>query len=185
MIGLKIQNNICQNALLHILGHLPVEVWKPDQKYEAVLTDDTVGQLNEPVISIGGSIKGEYAHIDTPIAPNDLIQKVQDLLRQLQAEAVFENSVFLFQPNHRCLTVKKEGTVIQLTEKESDLLTTLVVSFPTPLGREDLLKRVWNYRPDTETHTVESHIYALRQKLGTHADALIKSTPDGYLIVFD
>ena len=185
MIGLKIQNNTCQRALLHILEHLPAEVWQQGHPYEAVLTDDPNFQANAPIISLGTVVKGGYAHIDTPIAPNDLSQKIRELLRQLQADAVFENSVFLFQPNHRCLTVKKDGTVIQLTEKESDLLTSLVVAFPTPLGKEELLARVWNYRPDTETHTVESHIYALRQKLGGHADALIKSTPDGYLIVFD
>ena len=185
MIGLKIQNNTCQKALLHILEHLPAEVWQPAQKYEAVLTDDPDVKLSDPVITLGISLEDQYGHIKTPVAPNDLIQKIQDLLHQLQAEAVFENSVFLFQPHLRCLTVKKNGTVIQLTEKESDLLTSLMVAFPTPLNKEDLLKRVWNYRPDTETHTVESHIYALRQKLGTMADALIKSTPEGYLIVFD
>ena len=185
MIGLKIQNNTCRSALLHILGHLPVDVWQKGQKYEAVLTDDETIKSDDPVITLGVSVPGAYAHIDTPIAPNHLVQKIQELLHQLQAEAVFENSVFLFRPNHRCLTVKKDGTVIQLTEKESDLLTSLMVAFPTPLSRDDLLERVWKYHPDTETHTVESHIYALRQKLGPLADALIKSTPEGYLIIFD
>ena len=72
-----------------------------------------------------------------------------------------------------------------MTEKESDLLFSLVQAYPKAMSKEDLLISVWNYSPDAETHTVESHIYGLRQKLGEKADALIKSTPAGYLLIPD
>lgn len=183
MIGLKTQNNTCREALLTILSAFPIQVWQHDTSYEAVLTTDTVSDIPDPVISLGVHCVGEYAHIPTPIAPADLIHKIQSLLCRLQSSAGFENAVFLFQPTHRTLLLKENNTTVQLTEKESDLLSSLVRAHPNPMTRESLLESVWKYRSDTETHTVESHIYALRQKLGPRADALIKSTPAGYILV--
>ena len=83
------------------------------------------------------------------------------------------------------LILKSNDKSILLTEKESDLLSFLVQSYPNAMTKEDLLTSVWNYRPDAETHTVESHIYGLRQKLGDKADMLFKSTSAGYLLVSD
>ena len=62
-------------------------------------------------------------------------------------------------------------------------MVVLADSFPKALTKEDLLVSVWNYKPEAETHTVESHIYALRQKLGNRADDLIQSTSEGYILI--
>lgn len=56
------------------------------------------------------------------------------------------------------------GQSLTLTEKESALLTYLSHQ-PQPVTREALLEHVWKYHPDTETHTLETHLYRLRQKL--------------------
>ncbi len=57
------------------------------------------------------------------------------------------------------------GTVTaNLTEKETDIIGVLYNSV-TPLSREDLLKKIWQYAAEATTNTVETHIYRLRQKL--------------------
>lgn len=69
-----------------------------------------------------------------------------------------------FDATARQLT--REGTTHTLTEKETLLLAQLLASHPAPCPRELLLKEVWGVQADIETHTLETHIYRLRQKLG-------------------
>ena len=54
---------------------------------------------------------------------------------------------------------------IELTEKEVDILKCLISSGEKAVDRDELLKQVWNYSSDVTTHTLETHIYRLRQKL--------------------
>lgn len=56
------------------------------------------------------------------------------------------------------------GKNIALTEKEVDTLVYLYRA-ENPATREDLLRDVWDYAPDADTHTIETHIYRLRQKI--------------------
>jgi DNA-binding response OmpR family regulator len=55
--------------------------------------------------------------------------------------------------------------VIRLTEKETGLLEYLAQS-PNSVGREELLANVWGYDARIDTHTLETHVYQLRRKLG-------------------
>ncbi len=71
---------------------------------------------------------------------------------------------------------------IKLTEKERDLIMALYLAVDHSLCREDLLAQVWGYRPDLDTHTLETHIYRLRHKI--EADPampkIITTIPNGY-----
>ena len=53
----------------------------------------------------------------------------------------------------------------RLTEKETQLLHFFIQNKGHPLSKDHLLKGIWAYHPETETHTLETHIYRLRQKL--------------------
>lgn len=55
---------------------------------------------------------------------------------------------------------------VALTEKECALLKTLATAHPAALGRDALLTEVWGITSDIDTHTLETHIYRLRSKLG-------------------
>ncbi|MBQ3034486.1 MAG: winged helix-turn-helix domain-containing protein, partial [Alphaproteobacteria bacterium] len=99
---------------------------------------------------------------------------------------VFENKRFLFEGAKRLLFDKKTKKDYYLTEKETDLISFLVISLPEGASKTDLLTEVWKYRADIETHTVESHIYALRQKIGEKAaESLLKNNEEGYILVSD
>jgi hypothetical protein len=56
------------------------------------------------------------------------------------------------------------GKKIRLTEKERDILITLYQAGQAGMDRKTLLREVWGYAEDAETHTIETHIYRLRQK---------------------
>ncbi len=70
---------------------------------------------------------------------------------------------YRFEAQQRSLTSGED--VIRLTEKESALLEYLAQSL-APVGRDDILAAVWGYDARIDTHTLETHIYQLRRKLG-------------------
>lgn len=79
-----------------------------------------------------------------------------------------------FLPGERMLA-DDEGNMLELTEKEASLLTSLLGA-PDGLTREELLREVWAYHEDAATHTLETHVYRLRGKLrqaGLEADVAV------------
>ena len=113
------------------------------------------------------------------------VQKDIDALTCKNQITCFENNDFIFSAPHRNLTEKKTGKINLLTEKETQLICFLVQHVDRSVPKEALLLHVWDYHPDVQTHTVESHIYALRQKISEDAEAFIHTTPDGYMIKSD
>lgn len=82
--------------------------------------------------------------------------------------------------------VKKEiitqtGTVIKLTEKEVCILKYLYLNIDRITEKEELLEKVWGYSAEATTHTVETHIYRLRQKVEQNGvSQLIITENNGY-----
>jgi DNA-binding response OmpR family regulator len=78
------------------------------------------------------------------------------------------------------------GDMIKLTEKETDILLTLWNKNGKPVSRDTLLNTVWGYVSDTETHTLETHIYRLRQKIEVDPSdpEIIITSEDGYYLAF-
>ncbi len=189
MIGIITQNNILKNTLIGILSEFKAEDFSEKQNYRLILTTeplpDSWKDVKIPVISLGIKFPLSCKVIQIPVHPQKLIQEIRPFLITAEKTITFENTYFIFQENKRLLTVKKNQNNIALTEKENQLLKTLADSFPNAVSKEDLLTIVWNYKPDLETHTVESHIYTLRQKVGDHSNFLIESTPTGYRLIKD
>ena len=79
--------------------------------------------------------------------------------------------------------IKKNNLTLELTEKETQIITFLK-NTQEPVKINDLQKKVWEYNPSLETHTVETHIYRLRKKLKEtfNDDNFIKSSNSGYSI---
>ncbi len=100
-------------------------------------------------------------------------------------EHTFEGAMtinnFIFMPKARSLRfVDKE---IKLTEKEAGLINLLYQSKPSSVDRLSLLKEVWGYNSGISTHTLETHIYRLRQKIENITDEkLIITLEDGYTL---
>jgi len=79
--------------------------------------------------------------------------------------------------------IKKERIVLQLTEKEINFLI-LFSERENPISRDEILKKVWNYSSESDTHTVETHIHRLRKKIleKFNDNSFIKNNEKGYYI---
>lgn len=79
-------------------------------------------------------------------------------------QSVWNISECQYAPSEKQL-VNASGAMFKLTEKEASILSCLYLAEGRPVSREKLLRDLWGYHSDAETHTVETHIYRLRQKL--------------------
>ncbi|OUW73824.1 MAG: hypothetical protein CBD76_01910 [Pelagibacteraceae bacterium TMED216] len=88
---------------------------------------------------------------------------------------------YILDKNERKLS--KESSFIIITEKEVQLLE-LFLNLKKPLSKTEILKKVWGYSVDADTHTVETHIYRLRKKIKDkfEDDAFILNNENGYSI---
>ena len=94
---------------------------------------------------------------------------------------------------HRALHVPAEprsllnpyGSKVRLTEKETSILRYLYRAGQKPVSRETLLQEVWGYNSGVTTHTLETHIYRLRQKIerDAAAPAILVTEAGGYKLV--
>ena len=71
---------------------------------------------------------------------------------------------YVFKPNSKILESNENGS-IRLTEKENNILKFLYKNLGNVIRRETLLHEVWGYNSKVTTHTLETHIYRLRQKI--------------------
>ena len=88
---------------------------------------------------------------------------------------------YIIDKNER--KIKKNNLELQLSEKEVDFLIVFSEN-KNPIKRNLVLKKVWNYSQETETHTVETHIHRLRKKFfSKFGDSdFIKNNKKGYYI---
>lgn len=144
--------------------------------------------LKIPIVMLTGSDQEADVVRGLDSGANDYIAKpfrLAELLARLRAQLrIFENSedaVFLigpyvFRPAAKMLQEPVRNRRIRLTEKETSILKFLYRSGSRPVARQVLLNEVWGYNASVTTHTLETHIYRLRQKIEpdpTHARLLI------------
>ena len=103
--------------------------------------------------------------VTAPARPAQLAQEINLALHALQRPLLALNGGWKLDAGARQLHFP-HVLPITLTEKESLLLSVLLQAYPKPLARESLLKDIWAYDEDAETHTLETHVYRLRAKLG-------------------
>ena len=118
-----------------------------------------------------------------PFSILDLEKKVISLLARykFRKNSLINLCGYIIDKNER--KIKKNNLILQLTEKEINFLI-LFSQNNQPLSRNFILKNVWNYSPQSETHTVETHIHRLRKKfLEKFKDSnFIKNNNKGYYI---
>lgn len=84
-------------------------------------------------------------------------------------ECVITFGPFRLEPQNRRILCGGETDTIRLTEKETALLVFLAQN-KEPATRQDILASVWGYDERIDTHTLETHIYQLRRKLGSEGE---------------
>lgn len=136
----------------------------------------------EATIIVLGPIPHDITPTHTLPAPISLTTLRETLLPLLGTPAPTQlRAGWNFDPQHRTIR-HEDGTHVSLTEKEAALLQQLLQTAPAETSRETLLAGVWAYEKDVDTHTLETHIYRLRQKLGDGPFDLV-TTEQGYKVV--
>jgi DNA-binding response OmpR family regulator len=115
-----------------------------------------------------------------------LLARIRAHLRQYEAseDAIFQIGPYTFRPGAKLLVTDK-GSKLKLTEKETAILRFLYRAGQKVGGRDVLLAEVWGYNANVTTHTLETHIYRLRQKIESnpsHARILV-TEPGGYKLL--
>jgi DNA-binding response OmpR family regulator len=179
-----------------------------DRRFDAILLDislpdgdgcDFCVELRRigckmPIIMLTGSssdadvVRGLEAgandYLGKPFRTNELIARINAQLRLFDnsVDAVFTIGSYTFWPSAKLLMKQDENRRIRLTGKEVAILKFLYKTGDRFVTRKTLLDRVWGYNSDITTHTLETHIYRLRQKIEVDPKdcRLLITVPGGY-----
>jgi len=110
---------------------------------------------------------GANDYITKPLRLGELVVRIRTQLRQFRAldDARFEIGNLSFVPANKMLHEIGSDRTQALTEKEATILKFLYRAFPNDVTKDELLAEVWGFRNGVSTHTLETHIYRLRQKI--------------------
>jgi DNA-binding response OmpR family regulator len=136
--------------------------------------------------TILGLDSGADDYVTKPFRFPVLLARIRTQLRQHEAseDAIFAIGPYKFWPASKLL-LNREGRKLRLTGKEASILRYLYRAGERPASRESLLREVWGYNSEVTTHTLETHIYRLRQKIekDAAAPAILVTAAGGYKLV--
>ena len=136
--------------------------------------------------TILGLEAGANDYIAKPFKFAVLLARIRAQLRQHEQseDAVFTIGHYSFRPAQKLL-VEEDGGKVRLTEKETAILKYLYRAEQKVITRDVLLEEVWGYNSGVTTHTLETHIYRLRQKIEKDPSnsSLLVTESGGYKLV--
>ena len=144
--------------------------------------------------TIAGLDAGANDYVTKPFKLGVLLARIRAHIRQFEHsdDAVLSIGPFAFRPGVKTLSAKDEqgneaGIPIRLTDKEVQILKYLYMRAQDGqsngvVGRDELLGEVWGYNANVTTHTLETHVYRLRQKIERDPSnaVLLLTEPGGY-----
>jgi DNA-binding response OmpR family regulator len=134
-----------------------------------------------------GLDSGADDYVTKPFRLSVLLARLRANLRQSEHSDDVEFAIgpYTFRPSAKLLTDPRGGRKVRLTEKETAILKYLHRAGDQAIARDVLLGEVWGYNAAVTTHTLETHVYRLRQKIErdpAHAEILVTET-GGYRLV--
>ena len=144
-------------------------------------------QNNKSIKICASNIKDLKDDYDASLELPTTLKEINSVVENTAAKKKFsQNSSivvknYLLNKNEKKLS--RSNDYIILTEKEVQLLE-LFLNNNKPIPKDNILSSVWNYAPDADTHTVETHIYRLRKKIidKFKDDKFININKDGYYL---
>jgi DNA-binding response OmpR family regulator len=161
-----------------------------DQQEERLRAVETLrgSGFTGPAIILGGldaSGDPDDEPVARPIRLGALLARIEAHWSESDSSEVRQLGPYAFVPAERLLRDVKSDTVIRLTELERKLLLYLAAANGGSVDREQLLAHVWGYTAGVDTHTVETHIWRLRQKIETDdpASRFLVTEAEGYRLL--
>lgn len=136
--------------------------------------------------TILGLDAGANDYVTKPFRFAVLLARIRAHLRQNEhsEDAVFKVGPYTFKPSTKLL-LREDNKKIRLTEKETAIIKFLLRAGEQIVSRDVLLQDVWGYNAGVTTHTLETHVYRLRQKIErdpSHAEILV-TEGGGYKLI--
>ncbi|WP_409432736.1 response regulator transcription factor [Litorimonas sp. RW-G-Af-16] len=141
-----------------------------------------------------GLNSGANDYVTKPFRFGVLLARLRAHLRSFEQseDAIFQIGPYAFKPSSKRLTPPQPDPArpvrdIRLTEKETNILKYLYRAGGKAVAREELLHEVWGYNSGVTTHTLETHVYRLRQKIEPEKGTatLLVTEPGGYRLELD
>jgi hypothetical protein len=171
-ICLRTHNVILREALEELLPQAGIHVETNES--------DCAGCLFTPPYEKESLPSLNFMSLSRPLKLIELLALLENL--PYTQEIVFAH--FSLDLREKILKNLKSQEGQRLTEKECQLLRFFYQYKGQELSKERLLQEIWGYHPDAETHTLETHIYRLRQKLedDPNAPEILLNGKEGYWI---
>lgn len=144
-------------------------------------------ELGEDV-AIDALDAGANDYVLKPFKINVLVAKIRSNIRQFEQSefAILRFGRFSFKPGDKILLNNSSKEEVRLTDKETAIIKLLYLSGGEVVTRATLLEEVWGYNTTLTTHTLETHIYRIRQKVGNASSGqdFIATESEGYRMQF-
>lgn len=174
-----------------------LDVALPDMDGREVCRLMRRGGVTSPIIMLTGADTDADTILGLDAGANDYVTKpfrLGVLLARLRAhirqhersdDAVFAIGPYSFHPANKMLVETATEKKVRLTDKETAILKYLYRAGDKVVGRDVLLGEVWGYNAGVTTHTLETHVYRLRQKIEADPSnaRLLVTEPGGYRLV--
>jgi len=179
----NIIENLNKNNSILILDNVSLNALIKDK----IILNNYLFIIGEIPIDIADQLSVNYVNYEIIIEPINilaLLEKFKNLIEQ-NIVALSEIKKFKeFNYSSRLKTIYVGDASLYLTDKENEIFQTLIDNKNISLNKKQLLSKVWNYSEDIDTHTLETHIYIMRQKIEKklNLNNIIIHIDDGYQI---
>ena len=199
-----IGQSVLEEVLRENLKHINFEI-KSFKKFNEIIQDSKVknssilvtslkdydlfinSKLNIPVLFLNFGSKKSYTAsaeiINCPFQLNNFVERINVIFLKNKFLNNSNINILNYEINLNSKEILRDGQKLKLTEREINFILFLKNS-NSPQNIKSILKFVWNYSADLETHTVETHVHRLRKKFFSHFkdDNFIKINKKGYFI---
>ena len=199
-----IGQSVLEEVLRENLKHINFEI-KSFKKFNEIIQDSKVknssvlvtslkdydlfinSKLNIPVLFLNFGSKKSYTTsaeiINCPFQLNNFVERINVIFLKNKFLNNSNINILNYEINLNSKEILRDGQKLKLTEREVNFILFLKNS-NSPQNIKSILKSVWNYSPNLETHTVETHVHRLRKKFFSHFkdDNFIKINKKGYFI---
>ena len=199
-----IGQSVLEEVLRENLKHINFEI-KSFKKFNEIIQDLKVknssilvaslkdydlfinSKLNIPVLFLNFGSKKSYTTsaeiINCPFQLNNFVERINVIFLKNKFLNNSNLNILNYEINLNSKEILRDRQKLKLTEREINFILFLKNS-NSPQNIKSILKSVWNYSPNLETHTVETHVHRLRKKFFSHFkdDNFIKINKKGYFI---
>ncbi len=199
-----IGQSVLEEVLRENLKHINFEI-KSFKKFNEIVQDSKVknsiilvaslkdydlfinSKLNIPVLFLNFGSKKSYTTsaeiINCPFQLNNFVERINVIFLKNKFLNNSNLNILNYEINLNSKEILRDGQKLKLTEREINFILFLKNS-NSPQNIKSILKSVWKYSPNLETHTVETHVHRLRKKFFSHFkdDNFIKINKKGYFI---